>query len=83
MARRFALVAAAAATLVLHTDAQLVISTSRYVIDRWNLTFSLHSDEFLSVSAGAYDLYGDKIGCGWPVVPVAWGALGLHGRRDV
>ena len=74
MARRSGTVlrTAVTAALVLGTNAQVptatatavvtTLATSRYVIDHWNLTFSLHSDEFLGVSAGSADIYGDKIG---------------------
>lgn len=38
------------------------LATTRYTIDRFNLTFSLHSDEPTTVSIGAADPFGDGKG---------------------
>ena len=43
------------------TSFPTTLATTRYTIDHFNLTFSLHSDE-PTVSVGAFDAYGDGVG---------------------
>lgn len=69
MARAVPLFALAAAALLSGAAAATAVgpvittlATTRYTIDRFNLTFSLHSDEPTTVSIGAADPFMDGKG---------------------